>query len=73
MWTTRTNFAAVILFPLESKRGDWKMIVKEQSVQLYNLRLDPQESTDVVARHPDIAGSMKQAIDEFKANVTPGS
>ena len=55
------------------RRGDWKMIIKEQSVQLYNLQFDPQEATDVASRHPDIATSMKQAIDRFKANVTPGT
>lgn len=55
------------------RRGDWKMIIKEENVQLFNLQLDPQESTNVADQHPDVASSMKQAIDRFKTNVTFGS
>lgn len=52
------------------RRGDWKMIVKEEDIQLFNLQLDPQESTDVADQHPEITRSMKQAIDRFKTSVT---
>jgi arylsulfatase A-like enzyme len=55
------------------RRGDWKMIIKEESVQLFNLQLDPQESNNVADQHPEVASSMKQAIDRFKTNVTSGS
>ena len=55
------------------RRGVWKMIVKGENVQLFNLELDPLESTDVAGQHPDVATSMKQAIEEFKSSVTPGS
>ena len=55
------------------RRGDWKMIVHEENVQLFNLRNDPQETTDVAARHPEVVSSMKHAIDRFKTDVTPGS
>jgi arylsulfatase A-like enzyme len=55
------------------RRGDWKMIIKEESIQLFNLQLDPQEITDVADQHPELTKSMKQAIDRFKTNVTPGS
>ena len=55
------------------RRGDWKMIVKKDKVQLFNLRKDPQESTDVAAQHPEITKSMRKAIDRFKKDVTPGS
>lgn len=55
------------------RRGDWKMIVKEQDVQLFDLQTDLEETTNVADRHPEIAASMRQAIDRFKANVTPGS
>ncbi len=55
------------------RRGDWKMIVKEDKVQLFNLQSDPRETTDVTDQHPAIAGSMRKAIDRFKAEVTPGS
>jgi len=55
------------------RRGDWKMIVKKDKVQLFNLRKDPQESTEVAAQHPEITKSMRKAIDRFKKDVTPGS
>ena len=55
------------------RRGDWKMIVKEDNVQLFNLQNDPRETTHVNDQHPEIAGSMSKAIDRFKAEVTPGS
>ena len=55
------------------RRGNWKMIVKEENVQLFNLQLDPQEITDVADQHPGVTRSMKQAIDRFKTNVTSGS
>ena len=54
------------------RRGDWKMIVKGDDVQLYNLKNDPKETTNVAAEHPEIAGSMRQAIERFRTNVTPG-
>ena len=55
------------------RRGDWKMIVKEDKVQLFNLQSDRQETTDLTTRHPEIARSMRKAIHRFKAEVTPGS
>ena len=55
------------------RRGEWKMIVKEDNVQLFNLQEDSQETTDVADQHPEIARSMRQAIDRFRTNVTPGS
>lgn len=55
------------------RRGDWKMIVKADNVQLFNLQSDPQETTSVADRHTEVTTAMKQAIDRFKSEVTPGS
>ncbi len=55
------------------RRGGWKMIVKGENVELFDLQLDPREIIDVADRYPDVTRSMKQAIDRFKTNVTPGS
>ena len=55
------------------RRGDWKMIIKEGKVQLYNLKNDPQESTNVIDEHADVAQSMREAIKRFKNDVKPGS
>ncbi len=55
------------------RRGDWKMIVKEDKVQLYNLQADPQEANDLSAQRPEMVSSMRKAIGRFKVEVTPGS
>ena len=55
------------------RRNQWKMIVKAEDVQLYNLDSDPKEANNISADHPEIVTSMRQAIEAFKANVTPGS
>lgn len=55
------------------RRGHWKMIIKEGDVQLFDLRKDPQEATNVAALNPDVTKSMRQAIDRFKEVVKPGT
>lgn len=51
------------------RRGNWKMIVKEDNVQLYNLENDSQEATNVAEENPDITRAMQQAIEQFKSEV----
>jgi len=55
------------------RRGKWKMILKEDNVQLYNLETDLKETTNVVAENPEVTASMRAAIKQFKATVVPGS
>ena len=55
------------------RRGDWKMIVKGDDVQLYNLKTDRKETTNVATENPEVTRSMRQAIDDFKQTVVPGS
>lgn len=55
------------------RRGPWKMIIKEDNLQLFNLESDPKESNNVSDQQPEITRSMKQAIGQFKSDVTPGS
>ena len=55
------------------RRGDWKMIVKGEDVQLYNLKADPKETTNVAAGNPEITASMRQAIEGFRKTVVRGS
>ncbi|MDA7527571.1 sulfatase-like hydrolase/transferase [Planctomicrobium sp.] len=52
------------------RRGDWKMIIKEDNVQLFNLRNDPKETTNVSDQYPVISKSMKEAIAQFKSDVS---
>ncbi len=55
------------------RRGQWKMILKGDDIQLYNLEKDLKESTNVAADHPEITASMRAAIERFKETVVPGS
>ena len=55
------------------RRGDWKLIVKNNDAQLFNLKDDPSESSNVLSKNPKQAESMHKAIEHFKATVTPGS
>ena len=38
--------------------GDWKMVCKSGTPQLYNLAEDLHEDNDVAAEHPDIVRRM---------------
>ena len=49
--------------------GNWKMIVKANKVELYDLGKDIAEKTNVVDQNPDRAESMKAAIDNWKKDV----
>jgi hypothetical protein len=55
------------------RRGHWKMIIKDNDLQLYNLKIDLKETTNVAAQNPEITGPMRRAIEHFKQTVTPGS
>jgi arylsulfatase A-like enzyme len=55
------------------RRGDWKMISKGDDIQLYDLKNDLKETTNVAARNPEITARMHEAIEQFKQTVDPGS
>ena len=55
------------------RRQQWKMIIKEKNVQLFNLEKDIKETTNVSAKHAEVARSMQEAIEQFKKEVTPGT
>ncbi|HBE71023.1 MAG TPA: sulfatase [Planctomycetaceae bacterium] len=55
------------------RRGNWKMIVKQDNVQLFDLATDPGETVDVSQERSEISRSMQQAIEKFKTEVIPGS
>ncbi|MFK7850849.1 MAG: sulfatase-like hydrolase/transferase, partial [Akkermansiaceae bacterium] len=55
------------------RRGDWKMILKGDDVQLFNLKTDIKETTNVATDHPTITKSMQEAIERFKQTVVTGS
>lgn len=50
------------------RQGDWKLIWRTMlpsSADLYNLAVDPSESDNVAASHPDIVAGMKIRLDEL--------
>ncbi len=55
------------------RRGDWKMIVKDGDVELYDLKNDLKETRNLADEHPHLRASMMRAIEDFKQTVTPGS
>lgn len=55
------------------RRGPWKMIVKQDNIQLFHLDSDPAETSNVADEQPQITRSMRAAIEQFRADVTEGS
>lgn len=46
------------------RMGDWKMVVQNGNVKLFDLATDVHEDHDVAAQHPDIVKKMKDIIYE---------
>jgi arylsulfatase A-like enzyme len=55
------------------RRGDWKLIVKDGDMELYELAKDPKEKTNVAAGNEATVKSMREAIERFKKTAVPGS
>ncbi len=55
------------------RRGNWKMIVKGNDVQLYDLAKDLKETTNLSEKFPSVTTEMLTAIKQFKARVKEGS
>ena len=53
--------------------GDWKMIIKGDDIQLYDLKNDLLETKNVALQNAQITARMRQAIENFKQSVIPGS
>ena len=49
--------------------GDWKMIVKEDRVQLYDLSKDIGETTNLAEQFPDRTASMRAENERWKAET----
>ena len=55
------------------RRGKWKMIVKGEDVQLFDLKRDLKETTNITSENPAVTTSMREAIERFRETVVPGS
>jgi hypothetical protein len=49
--------------------GDWKMIVKSNRLELYDLSKDIREKTNLAGKYPERAQAMKKAIEAWKEDV----
>ncbi|MEZ6210240.1 MAG: arylsulfatase [Phycisphaerales bacterium] len=55
------------------RRGDLKLVWRTMlpsSVELYNLRVDPSESANIAAEHPDEVLSLQRRLEELAAQAT---
>jgi arylsulfatase A-like enzyme len=50
------------------REGDWKIVMDETRVRLFDLAKDPKETTDVHDAHPDVTGYLVGRI----ARLSPG-
>lgn len=59
--------------------GDWKLIARRgarprrtgRAVELFNLRDDPSEQTNLAASHPEKVDELQAILDEFAAEAIP--
>jgi len=51
------------------RRGPWKLLQNRanEPFRLVNLDDDPQETTDLAKKHPEIAAELKEALDAHLA------
>jgi arylsulfatase A-like enzyme len=49
------------------RRGDWKLIhyYEDGRDELYSLKRDPGEQTDVASQNPDLVKTLRQALDQW--------
>jgi len=45
--------------------GDWKLIVSEDKAELFDLASDPNETTDLAAKQPDIVAALRARLAEL--------
>ena len=51
-----------------TRRGDWKLITfdaENKPPELYDLRRDPHEETDLASQRPDVVRALRQSVDEW--------
>jgi len=53
--------------------GDWKLISDGGKYQLFNLREDLSETTDLADRHPDRVEAMKKTLARWSEDVAQGA
>lgn len=79
-WPDRCLFTHVARWPIHSNPDDylWKgAAVRNQRFrmigtgQLYDMQVDPGQTTNVIADHPEVAADMKKAFENFWREARP--
>jgi len=47
------------------RSGDWKLVVHKVKIELFDLKNDVSESTDLLAKHPDIVKKLSALYDSW--------
>jgi arylsulfatase A-like enzyme len=53
------------------RKGDWKLLVKENTYQLFNLREDIAEAFDMAGRRPELLEELKTDFKKFVGQMPP--
>ena len=51
------------------RRGQWKLCLKNNRSELFNLETDLGEQQNLSAEHPEIVKSLSQALKEWEEDV----
>lgn len=53
------------------RAGKWKLVDHQGRVQLYDLRRDIGEKSDVAAKHPDVVRRLRSDFDRWRKDMAP--
>ncbi len=48
------------------RQGDWKLLIKEEEVELYNLKADPKEENNLSSSQPDKLSTMLEVLESWE-------
>ena len=55
------------------RSGGWKLLQDADSLELFDLRHDPGERSDLAAQHPDVVSRLRLMVDQWEAEVNQDS
>ena len=55
------------------RSGGWKLLQDADSLELFDLRHDPGERSDLAAQHPDVVSRLRHMVDQWEAEVNQKS
>ncbi len=55
-----------------ARRSEWKLLIEQDSVRLFNLRNDPGEQIDLSNQEISIVSELKKSLEEWESDVMKG-